>query len=172
MPLYFITSSQTPGDSWNAMTPFHCVTWYAYQTLMHAWRNNDPYNHFYSKYSNFYFYLSLYYVKGGNGPSQNTENGLGFIVAYSVLECIKIMFKATSIPPNKQFCLLVKIVWKDQLFFVAAYQNHIYTERLWSWHGIDEGCIWFWYGTMQNNMSIQDDSIMLQNCCIGVCWYP
>ena len=79
-------------------------------------------------------------------------------------------FKATSTPPNKQFCLLIKIVWKDQLFFVAAYQTHIYSERLWSWHGIDEGFmsaqehtlpiyIWFWYSTMQNNISIQDDSI-------------
>ncbi len=36
---------------------------------------------------------------------------------------IKII-KATSIPPNKQFCFQVKIVWKDQLFFVVAYQNH------------------------------------------------
>ncbi len=37
-----------------------------------------------------------------------------------------MMFKATSIPPNKQFCLMVKIVCKDQFFFVVAYQNHIY----------------------------------------------
>ncbi len=40
------------------------------------------------------------------------------------------LVKATSIPPNKQFCLLVKIVWKDQLFFFVAYQNHIFTETL------------------------------------------
>ncbi len=44
--------------------------------------------------------------------------------------------KATIIQPNKQSCLLVKNVWKDQLFLVVAYQNHIYTERLWSWNDI------------------------------------
>ena len=37
------------------------------------------------------------------------------------------IIKATNTPANNQFCLLVKIVWKDQSFFVVAYQNHIYT---------------------------------------------
>ncbi len=32
--------------------------------------------------------------------------------------------------------------------------------------------IWFWYSIMQNNMSIQEDSITYQNCCIGGCWCP
>ncbi len=41
------------------------------------------------------------------------------------LQYIQIPLKATNTPPNKQFCLLVKIVWKDQLSFVVAYQNHI-----------------------------------------------
>ena len=43
---------------------------------------------------------------------------------------------------------------KDQLFFVVAYQNHMSAPE----HTLPV-YIWFWYGTMQNNMSIQEDSI-------------
>ena len=46
-----------------------------------------------------------------------------FIIIFS--DMLQAILKATSIPPNKQFCLLVQIAWKDQLYFVIAYQNHI-----------------------------------------------
>ncbi len=58
-------------------------------------------------------------------------------------------------PPDKQFSLLIKTVWKKkQLYFAVAYQNHMYTIRLCLLKSIPFQCIiyiWFWYGIMHLN---------------------
>ncbi len=76
------------------------------------------------------------------------------------------ILKATNTPPDKQFCLLIKTLWKNQ------HTKTIYTLKGYGLEMALAKGIWFWYGIMQNNMSIQEDSIILQNCYIGGCWCP
>ena len=77
-------------------------------------------------------------------PSRGNDNfccnliHIRILVEKDTIYIQSVTVKATNTPPPvKQFCVLIKIAQKDQLYFVIAYQNHI----------------WFWYGIVQNNIS-------------------